>query len=303
MGNESDKTKKNKIDQGLHDFGNISNPIMPTTNGRACTIEDGKVVLSFRHYKDEYNTLNSNLDKMKNKMNIIISEDSIEIMQMKLNQFKNASLNEETKQSLESFSSIYKTSLSNYYNLITEIKKIYKQSYLSISTFLTNWLKVQKDAETSGELSKLEEFENKIEETKNNFNNFSDIEEIINKICCFKIDYKNKNDIINEIKNYFEEHKDEIGKYYNFENSVQFRSLINIKEQINDLLDQKVKFIEILCNFHKEYLSMYKKILSQMNSTNLQKVEIVNEFNEFTGVVIYHRLIRSIEERIKKVKL
>ena len=48
---------------------------------------------------------------------------------------------------------------------------------------------------------------------------------------------------------------------------------------------------------------MYKKILSQMNSTNLQKVEIVNEFNEFTGVVIYHRLIRSIEERIKKVKL
>ena len=62
---------------------------MPTTNGRACTIEDGKVILSFRHYKDEYNTLNSNLDKMKNKMNIIISEDSIEIMQMKLNQFKN----------------------------------------------------------------------------------------------------------------------------------------------------------------------------------------------------------------------
>ena len=105
---------------------------------------------------------------------------------------------------------------------------------------------MQKDAETSGELSKLEEFENKMEETKNNFNNFSDIEEIINKICCFKIDYKNKNDIINEINNYFEDHKDEIGKYYNFENSVQFRSLINIKEQItlakNTIPSSKLQF-------------------------------------------------------------
>ena len=45
--------------------------------------------------------------------------------------------------------------------------------------------------------------------------NFSDIEEIINKIFYFKIDYNN-NDKFNEINKYCEENKDEIGKYYAF---------------------------------------------------------------------------------------
>ncbi len=299
MGTQNDKNKKNKQ---LTDLAKISNPIMPTTNGRACTIEDGKVVLNFRHYKDDYNNLNLNLEKIKNKMNIIISEDTMQIIQMRFENLKNSSLNEELKLTIESFSSIYKTSLTNYYNLLSEIKKIYKQSYLSIATFLTNWLKVQKKIETNEENKKLEEFEKNIDDIKKNFNNFSDVEEIINKICYFQIDY-NDNDKINEINKYYEDNKDEIEKYYNFENPVQFRSLINLKEQIIDIINQKNNFVEILINFYKEYLLIYKKILSQINSTNLQKVEIANEFNEYNGVVIYHRLIRSIEERIKKINI
>ena len=299
MGTQNDKNKKNKQ---LTDLAKISNPIMPTTNGRACTIEDGKVVLNFRHYKDDYNNLNLNLEKIKNKMNIIISEDTMQIIQMRFENLKNSSLNEELKLTIESFSSIYKTSLTNYYNLISEIKKIYKQSYLSIATFLTNWLKVQKKIETNEENEKLEEFEKNIDDIKKNFNNFSDVEEIINKICYFQIDY-NDNDKINEINKYYEDNKDEIEKYYNFGNPVQFRSLINLREQIIDIINQKNNFVEILINFYKEYLLIYKKILSQINSTNLQKVEIANEFNEYNGVVIYHRLIRSIEERIKKINI
>jgi hypothetical protein len=58
-----------------------------------------------------------------------------------------------------------------------------------------------------------------------------------------------------------------------------------------------------LGDFHKEYLNIYKIVLKQINSTNLEKVEIANELNEYNGVVIYHRLIRSIEERIKKLKI
>ena len=299
MGNKNDKKKTN---QELTDLAKISNPIMPSTNGRACTIEDGKVILNFRHYKDDYNNLNLNLDKIKNKMNLIISEDTIEILKMRFENLKNSSLKEDLKLSIDSFSSTYTISLKNYYNLLIEIKKIYKQSYLSIAEFLTNWLKVQKNTETEGEIKKLEEFEKNIDDAKNNFNNFSDIIEIMNKICYFEMDYNNK-DKINEINKYYEENKDEIGQNYNFENVAQFRSLINLRDQIFDTINQKNHFIEILSNFHKDYLSIYKKVLSQINSTNLEKVEIANELNEYNGVVIYHRLIRSIEERIKKIKL
>lgn len=299
MGGQNDKNKKNI---NLNDLPKVTKPIVPTTDGRACTIEDGKIILNFRHHKKEYDSLNSNLEKIKNKMNIIISDELLDMMQIRIENFKKLSKNNEITSSLDTFTSTYKTSLTNYYNVLNEIKKIYKEINLSISTFLTNWLKVQKKTDINGEIVKMEDGEKKFDNIKNNCNHFSNIEEIINKICYFNINYKS-NDKINEINNYYEENKDDITQNYNFENGAQFRSLINLKEQMIDSINQKKKYIEILYNYYQEYISLYKTILTQINSTNLEKVEIVNELNEFNGVVIYHRLIRSIEERIKKLKI
>ena len=299
MGGQNDKNKKNI---NLNDLPKVTKPIVPTTDGRACTIEDGKIVLNFRHHKKEYDSLNSNLEKIKNKMNIIISDELLDMMQIRIENFKKLSKNDEITSSLDTFTSTYKTSLTNYYNVLNEIKKIYKEINLSISTFLTNWLKVQKKTDINGEIVKMEDGEKKFDNIKNNCNHFSNIEEIINKICYFNINYKS-NDKINEINNYYEENKDDITQNYNFENAAQFRSLINLKEQMIDSINQKKNYIEILYNYYKEYISLYKTILTQINSTNLEKVEIVNELNEFNGVVIYHRFIRSIEERIKKLKI
>ena len=299
MGTQNDKNKKHK---DLQDLAKVSNPIMPTTNGRACTIEDGKIVLNIRHFKEDYNSLNLNLEKIKNKMNIIISDDIIEMMQLRFENLKKFAVDEELKSSLDSFTSTYKTNLAEYYKLLGEIKKIYKQSYMSIATFLTNWLKVQKNTETKEEIVKTEESEKNLDNLKNNFNNFKNVEDLIKKICCFNIEYNN-NDKINEMNKYYEENKNEIEKYYNFENLVQFRSLINLKEQIIDSIEQKNNYVDILINFHKDYINIYKKVLNAVNSTNLEKVEIANELNEYNGVVIYHRFIRSIEERIKKIKI
>ena len=299
MGNKNDKKSK---EENLKDLAKISNPIMPLTNGKACTIEDGMVILNMRHYKKDYNLLNVNLEKLKNKMNVIISDDFIELIQKRLEGLNNIAINPEIKKSIESFCEVYKTNLNNYYNLLSEIKKIYKQSNLSISTFLTNWLKVQKSADISEENQKIEDNNKKINDLKNSFNKFNEVEEIINKISYFKIDYEKKDKFV-EMNKYYEENKDEIANNYTFESIGQFRSVINLKEQILDTINQKISFLEELDSFHNEYSSLYKKVLSQINSTNLEKVEIVNELNEYNGVVIYHRLIRSIEERIKKLKI
>lgn len=299
MGNKNDKKSK---EENLNDLAKISNPIMPLTNGKACTIEDGMVILNMRHYKKDYNLLNVNLEKLKNKMNVIISDDFIELIQKRLEGLSNIAINPEIKKSIESFCEVYKTNLNNYYNLLSEIKKIYKQSNLSISTFLTNWLKVQKSTDISEENQKIEENNKKIDDLKNSFNKFNEVEEIINKISYFKIDYEKKDKFV-EMNKYYEENKDEIANNYTFESIGQFRSVINLKEQILDTINQKISFLEELDSFHNEYSTLYKKVLSQINSTNLEKVEIVNELNEYNGVVIYHRLIRSIEERIKKLKI
>ena len=299
MGNKNDKKSK---EENLKELAIISNPIIPLTNGKACTIEDGMVILNMRHYKKDYNLLNVNLEKLKNKMNVIISDDFIELIQKKLEGLSNIAINPEIKKSIESFCEVYKTNLNNYYNLLSEIKKIYRQSNLSISTFLTNWLKVQKSTDISEENQKIEENNKQINDLKNSFNKFNEVEEIINKISYFKIEYENKDKFV-EMNKYYEENKDEIANNYTFESIGQFRSVINLKEQILDTINQKISFLEELDLFHNEYSSLYKKVLSQINSTNLEKVEIVNELNEYNGVVIYHRLIRSIEERIKKLKI
>jgi hypothetical protein len=299
MGNKNEKKSE---EENLKNLAKISNPIMPLTNGKACTIEDGMVIINMRHYKKDYNLLNLNLEKLKNKMNVIISDDFIELIQKRLEGLSNITINPEIKKSIESFCEVYKTNLNNYYNLLSEIKKIYKQSNLSISNFLTNWLKVQKNTDISEENQKIEENNKKINDLKNSFNKFNEVEEIINKISYFKIDYENK-DKFAEMNKYYEENKEEIANNYTFESLGQFRSVINLKEQILDTINQKNSFLEELDSFHNEYSSLYKKVLSQINSTNLEKVEIVNELNEYNGVVIYHRLIRSIEERIKKLKI
>ena len=299
MGNKNNKKSE---EENLKDLAKISNPIMPLTNGKACTIEDGMVIINMRHYKKDYNLLNLNLEKLKNKMNVIISDDFIELIQKRLEGLSNITINPEIKKSIESFCEVYKTNLNNYYNLLSEIKKIYKQSNLSISTFLTNWLKVQKNTDISEENQKIEENNKKINDLKNSFNKFNEVEEIINKISYFKIDYENKDKFV-EMNKYFEENKNEIANNYTFESLGQFRSVINLKEQILDTINQKNSFLDELDSFHNEYSLLYKNVLSQINSTNLEKVEIVNELNEYNGVVIYHRLIRSIEERIKKLKI
>jgi hypothetical protein len=301
MGTKSSKGKNDELNELAKDL----NPIMSTSNRRACTIENGKIILNFNHFNEEYNTLNKNLEKLKNKMDIIISDDNLIIIQKKLEELFKITINTDIQNSINSFSNIYKTNLQQYYQHITEIKKIYKQSYLSVSTFLTNWLKKQKNLENNEineEKQKIEEFENEMKELINKFAKFKEIEDFANTICYFKINY-NSQDKFNEINQYFNENKDEIGKSYKIENAAQLRNIINIRDFLIDNISQKNNFSEMLANFHKDYLSLYIKVIDQINSDKLEKVEMGNEFNEFNGIIIYHRLIRSIEERIKKIDL
>ena len=301
MGANNNKGKNDELNELAKDL----KPIMSSSNRRACTIENGKIILNFNHFNQEYNTLNKILEKLKNKMDLIISDDNIIIIQKKLEELEKITINTDIQNSINSFSNIYKTSLQQYFQHITEIKKVYKQSYLSVSTFLTNWLKKQKDLEMNeinGEKQKIEEYENEMKELNNKFAKFKEIEEFANTICYFKINY-NSQDKFNEINQYFKENKDEIGKNYKIENAPQLRNIINIRDFLIDNIFQKNNFSEMLEHFHKDYLSLYIKVIDQINSDKLEKVEMCNEFNEFNGVIIYHRLIRSIEERIKKIDL
>ena len=299
MGNQMNNTK----DKDLEKMVNDSNPIMlENIKSRALKIDKGKIIQNFNNYQDEYNSLNKHLEKLKNKMNIVISNDPIELIQKRLEELNKIVINEEIKNAISSFYQTYKNNLQNYYSYIGEIKKEYKNTYLIISNVLVGWQKEQKNINLEQEQSKVEEQLRKMSEVVNNFGKFSEVKELINKICYFELDSKDK-DKFTIIDNYYNEKKEEIEQNYKFENVPQFRSIINLRDLLIETINQKNDFAQILEDFHKEYLNFYKVILKQVNSPIIEKDEIINEFCEYNNVIIYHRLIRSTEEKLKLIKL
>ena len=299
MGNQMNNPK----DKDLEKMVNDSNPIMlENIKSRALKIDKGKIIQNFNNYQDEYNSLNKHLEKLKNKMNIVISNDPIELIQKRLEELNKIVINEEIKNAISSFYQTYKNNLQNYYSYIGEIKKEYKNTYLIISNVLVGWQKEQKNINLEQEQSKVEEQLRKMSEVVNNFGKFSEVKELINKICYFELDSKDK-DKFTIIDNYYNEKKEEIEQNYKFENVPQFRSIINLRDLLIETINQKNDFAQILEDFHKEYLNFYKVILKQVNSPIIEKDEIINEFCEYNNVIIYHRLIRSTEEKLKIIKL
>ncbi len=299
MGNQMNNPK----DKDLEKMVNDSNPIMlENIKSRALKIDKGKIIQNFNNYQDEYNSLNKHLEKLKNKMNIVISNDPIELIQKRLEELNKIVINEEIKNAISSFYQTYKNNLQNYYSYIGEIKKEYKNTYIIISNVLVGWQKEQKNINLEQEQSKVEEQLRKMSEVVNNFGKFSEVKELINKICYFELDSKDK-DKFTIIDNYYNEKKEEIEQNYKFENVPQFRSIINLRDLLIETINQKNDFAQILEDFHKEYLNFYKVILKQVNSPIIEKDEIINEFCEYNNVIIYHRLIRSTEEKLKLIKL
>jgi len=299
MGNQTHEKKKDD----LYKMVNNSNPIMmDNVKSRPVKVTKGKIIQNYNNYEDEYNSLNNHLEKLKNKMSMVISNDAIEIIQKRLEELDKITINEEIKKAISSFYSTYKTNLKTYYEYIGKIKKAYKDTYLTISNNLVPWLKEPKDINLEQEQSKVEELSKAMGEVVHDFNKFSEVNELINKICYFEIDYKSK-DKYTLIDQYYKDKKEDIDKNFKFENVPQFRSLINLRDLLVESIEQKNEFAAIMEEFHKEYLALYKTVLKQMNSSVLEKNEIVNEFCEYNNVIIYHRLIRSTEEKLKLIKL
>ena len=235
-------------------------------------------------------------------MNLVISNDALELLEKRLEDLNKLAINNDIQNAISSFCLTYKTNLKNYYSYIDEIRKVYKETYLLISNLLMGWLKEQNDINLEQELSKVEEVSKKMREVANNFGKFSEVIDLINKICYFEIDYKSKDKYTLMVK-YFNEKKEEINKNYTFENLPQFRSLINLRDLLMENISQKNSFAETLEEFHKEYLALYKIIIRKINSEVMEKYDMVNEFSEYNNVIIYHRLIRSAEEKLKLIKL
>ena len=287
----------------LRDLAQSSKPLMPNTNGRACIVENGKIEFNIRHYKTEYASLNKNLEKLKNTMNIIFSNDVLEIVSKKIEDLISLTVDENLKISLNSFIPSYTSNLKTYYNTVNDMKKIYKETYSNFAQTLTNWVKTKNKIDPNEQERITQEISEKIINAQKNWTKFNEIFNLLKTICYFEIDSNKNEDKFTAINRYYDTNKEEIKKNFNFENPVQLRSVFTLKDQIELNLKEKNEFIDDLAVFYGELISLYQKVINSINSMDLSRIEIASEFNEYNGVIIYHRLIRSIEERLKQIKI
>ena len=283
MGNQTSASKQ----KDLYKQVNNSNPILMDNmkSSRPCKIKEGKIIQNFNNFQEEYDSLNKHLEKLKNKMNIVISNDAIELIQKRLEELNKLAINNDIQNAISSFYLTYKNNLQNYYTYIGDIKKVFKDTYLAISNLLVPWLKDQKDIDLDKELLNVEDLARNMNEAVNNFSKFEEVKELVNKICYFELDYKSK-DKYTLMDQYYKDNKEEIEKNYKFENLPQFRSLINLRDLLMENIEQKNSFAGTIEDFHKEYLGLYKMILKKMNGSDIERQDMVNEFNEYNSVII-----------------
>ena len=212
MGNQSNASKQKDLYKQVND----SNPILMDSmkSSRPCKIKEGKIIQNFNNFQEEYDSLNKHLEKLKNKMNIVISNDAIELIQKRLEELNKLAINNEIQNAISSFYLTYKNNLQNYYTYVGDIKKAFKDTYLEISNLLVSWLKEQKDIDLDKELLKVEDLARSMNEVVNNFSKFQEVIELVNKICYFELDYKSK-DKYAMMDQYYKDNKDEIEKNIN----------------------------------------------------------------------------------------
>ena len=157
----------------LRDLAQSSKPLMPNTNGRACIIENGKIEFNIRHYKTEYASLNKNLEKLKNTMNIIFSNDVLEIVSKKIEDLISLTVDENLKTSLNLFIPSYTSNLKTYYNTVNDMKKIYKETYSNFAQTLTNWVKTKNKIDPNEQERITQEISEKIINAQKNWTKFN----------------------------------------------------------------------------------------------------------------------------------
>ena len=291
--------------ESTNSINNLNNsPIFPTelNGGTPCYRIDNNnnIIFNYTHFENDYQKLNDSIEKFKNLLKIEDTND----LNIAIIRIAELIKNIKEQKILEDCNFIianYKSDFEEYFNCLKEMFKLLKDTFESNQNYVREWLKHQNNNNTDIEINRENNEKNKINNLQNSFHKFNDellsIQEILNS---FNLTNEQLNKM-SELKKYYEENSENINLMFAFKNHSDFISFINailqLKiyfEQRNNLINQ---FITVFNNFCNLYCIILKEIPKSEN-----KVDIMNELNQYLGMIIKHRLIRHIQIKIQDME-
>ena len=291
--------------ESTNSINNLNNsPIFPTelNGGTPCYRIDNNnnIIFNYTHFENDYQKLNDSIEKFKNLLKIEDTND----LNIAIVRIAELIKNIKEQKILEDCNFIilnYKSDFQEYFNTLKEMFKLLKDTFESNQNYVREWLKHQNNNNTDIEINRENNEKNKINNLQNSFHKFNDellsIQEILNS---FNLTNEQLNKM-SELKKYYEENSENINLMFAFKNHSDFISFINailqLKiyfEQRNNLINQ---FITVFNNFCNLYCIILKEIPKSEN-----KVDIMNELNQYLGMIIKHRLIRHIQIKIQDME-
>lgn len=286
----------------LNDLNN--SPMIPTelNGGTPCYRIDinNNIIFNYTYFKNDYNTLNDSIEKFKNLLKIEDTND----LNIAIVRIAELIKNIKEQKILEDCNFIianYKSDFEEYFNCLKEMFKLLKDIFESNHNYVKQWLKYQKNNNHEIEINRENNEKNKIKKLQNSFHKFNDelqsIQEILNS---FNLTNEQLNNIT-ELKKYYEDNNENINLMFTFKNHSEFISFINAILQLKIYFNERNNLINQFISVYNNFCNLYCIILQEIPKSE-NKVDIMNELNQYLGMIIKHRLIRHIQIKIQEME-
>ena len=292
----------NESSNPLNDLNN--SPMIPTelNGGTPCYRIDinNNIIFNYTHFENDYQKLNDSIEKFKNLLKIEDTND----LNIAIVRIAELIKNIKEQKILEDCNFIilnYKSDFQEYFNTLKEMFKLLKDTFDSNQNYVKQWLKYQKNNNTDIEINRENNEKKKINNLQNSFHKFNDelqsIQEILNS---FNLTNEQLNNI-SELKKYYEENSENINIMFAFKNHSEFISFINAILQLKTYFQERNNLINQFISVYNNFCNLYCIILKEIPKSK-NKVDIMNELNQYLGMIIKHRLIRHIQIKIEEME-
>ena len=117
----------------------------------------------------------------------------------------------------------------------------------------------------------------------------------------FHIDDKTILQDYKKLNEFYDEHVNEFNNAFSFESFENFRTFVNLIKQIKDFIQNKNYLMQLFMKVVDDTYELYSIVINGIAKSNDEAPEIMAELNEFYHLMIKHRYIRHVEEKIKEL--
>lgn len=262
------------------------------------------ILFKFNHSPEKYAKCSLSIEKLKSVLKI---ENPNEIMGLsfKVDKILDLIKDDNNKNALSDISKNLKKKINDFFTLFKNMYNSTKDTCTSCIVYLKDYVNMKR-TDTQELVYMQNRVRDNVTELQNSYNSYSKFNDEItllnNMLSLINIDFNNKGfKDYQLLKNYYEEHENDIKNHYEIEKFDDFKRLLNTLLGLYTYFKSK---LDILDKFRTSVNDISNLFVSTLDSLGIGKnnTDIMNELSEYFRLMIKHRYIRHIEIKIGEIE-